>query len=95
MGNGARISVFNDPWLPSDVSYITTHPNEELKYFTVQSLMNVDNKSWDEDILRELFSVDEVRTILSIPLSSRRVGDEWVWKYERKGVTLLRVGIVF
>ena len=25
-----------------------------------------------------------MRIILSIPLSSRMVGDEWVWKYERK-----------
>ena len=55
MGHGATVSVFNDPLLLGDVSYIATHPNKELKGITVQSLMNVDSKSWDEDILRELF----------------------------------------
>ena len=83
MGDGATVSVFHDPWLVGDVSYIATHPNEELKDITVQILMNVDSKSWDQDILQELFSTNEVRTIISIPLSSRRVGDEWVWKYCR------------
>ena len=92
VGDGATVFVFNDPWLAVDVSYIATHSNEELKDITVQSLMNVDSKSWDEDILRELASTNEVRTILSIPLSSRRVGDEWAWKYERKGSYSIKSG---
>ena len=45
MGDGAIVSVFNDPWLLSDVSYIATHPNEELKNITDQTIMNVDSKS--------------------------------------------------
>ena len=92
VGDGATVFAFNNPWLPSDVSYIATHPNEEVKDITVQSLMNVDSKSWDEDILRKLFSIDVVRTILSIPLSSRRVGNQWVWKYERKGSYSVKSG---
>ena len=45
--------------------------------------------------MRELFFfffMDEVRTTLSIPLSFRRVGDEWVWKYERKGSYFVKSG---
>ena len=45
MGDGATVFVFNNPWLSGDISYIATHPNEELKDITVQSLMNVDSKS--------------------------------------------------
>lgn len=43
-------------------------------------------KVWDADLVRDLFSVEEARCILGIPLSSRVETDFWYWLNEKTGV---------
>jgi ribonuclease HI len=43
------------------------------------------NGSWDESMVRELFCVQDVTTILSIP-TDEDSEDEWAWHFDEKGL---------
>lgn len=43
------------------------------------------SKQWNFQLLNDLFSLEEVELIRSIPLSVRDVKDRRIWHYERNG----------
>ena len=52
---------------------------------TVNSLMNLYDKSWNEEVVRQVFSVDIVDKILHTPLIAQVQEDRLIWKVERHG----------
>lgn len=83
-GNGSSINILTDPWLPSVSQAYVQSDNMALVDQKVSSLMSMDSNSWDLDILYDLFNVDEISTILSIPLD-KNVDDSWYWRHEKLG----------
>ncbi|KAF4384554.1 hypothetical protein F8388_003861 [Cannabis sativa] len=60
-----------------------------LTHFIVNSLFQVNNRSWDVDVLRDLFSPEDAAIILGIPLSSAGA-DTWYWVAEKNGFYSVR-----
>ena len=86
VGYGDAISVWNDAWLPSK-----SHPRiesqvvpgfEEMK---VSAFIDPITKKWDSYLLNGLFTPQEAKLILSIPLCQNAVEDTVVWPFTPSG----------
>ena len=86
VGYGDAISVWNNAWLPSK-----SHPRiesqvvpgfEEMK---VSALIGPITKKWDSYLLNGLFTPQEAKLILSIPLCQNVVEDTVVWPFTPSG----------
>lgn len=74
----------NDPWLPdSHGPYIQT-VNEALTGHMVSSLMTMDGKEWDTDLVQDMFNSRDANLILTIPIRSSQ-SDTWYWRREKMG----------
>lgn len=86
IGSGAPISILNEPWLPdgecigSDVAGAHFVQN-----VTINNLMNLYDKSWNEEVIRQVFSIDIANKILQTPLLAQIPEDRLIWKVERHG----------
>ncbi|KAF4375200.1 hypothetical protein G4B88_029598 [Cannabis sativa] len=54
-----------------------------LENFTVSSLFQVNNRSWDVEVVRDLSSPKDAAIILGIPLNSSGGADSWYWVAEK------------
>lgn len=86
IGLGASISILNEPWLPNGECI----PSDILgahfiQTFTINSLMSLYDKSWNEQVVRQVFSADIADKILHTPLISQVNADRIIWKAERHG----------
>ncbi|XP_060959451.1 uncharacterized protein LOC133030657 [Cannabis sativa] len=89
IGAGLSVQITSDPWLPivDRASPIPVVPG--LEHFTVNSLFQINNRSWDVDVVRDLFSPEDASIILGIPLSSVDA-DTWYWVAEKNGFYSVR-----
>ena len=70
VGNGRRIHIWEDKWLPTPTTYKVTSPPTDFEDFPmVVSLIDLDTRWWKADTVRSLFLPFEASTILKIPLS--------------------------
>ncbi|XP_030487389.1 uncharacterized protein LOC115704315 [Cannabis sativa] len=51
----------------------------------VNSLLNVDDRSWDVSLVQDMFNVRDANLILGIPLSFSATNDHWAWVGEKSG----------
>uniref|UniRef100_A0A803NPV8 Reverse transcriptase domain-containing protein n=1 Tax=Cannabis sativa TaxID=3483 RepID=A0A803NPV8_CANSA len=88
--DGKTTSILNDHWLPCvDNHFVTTyHPN--LVGRSVDSLLQLERRAWDVDLIRDMFNQQDMDLILSIQLSDAQRGDCWYWSKETNGVYSVR-----
>ncbi|GMY32903.1 uncharacterized mitochondrial protein AtMg00310-like [Fagus crenata] len=76
VGNGEKIKIWKDKWLPSPHTYKIVSPNKILDVeATVDNLLCRDDMRWNIDLVHQIFLPHEVEVILSIPLSQRKPKD--------------------
>lgn len=86
VGSGAHIPILNEPWLPNGDCISSDIPGAHFVHtFTINSLMNLHDKSWNEHVVRQVFSEDIANQILRTPLISQVQEDRLIWKAERNG----------
>jgi hypothetical protein len=91
VGNGARIRIWKDKWLPRPTTYmihsspIGLHPEA-----TVSALINEDTRWWDLTALNYMFSKEEVSIIQSIPVSMSNKEDRCIWRGTKNGQFTVR-----
>lgn len=79
IGDGDTIDIWNDPWIPEVGSTkITTASIQGFEGAKVNSLMKLNRKEWDLDLLRDIFNQEDVERILKIPLSFSNQVDKWI-----------------
>ena len=76
VGTGSSISVWNDPWIPA------TRPRPANKNLhnsypdlTVDSLINLESRTWNLEAIRVLVDHHDAQIIESIPLSRHQMDD--------------------
>ncbi|XP_019159671.1 PREDICTED: uncharacterized protein LOC109156272 [Ipomoea nil] len=80
-----------DPWLPSDTKpYVESLPIEYLGNPTVNSLICVNSREWDREVLDDIFCERDVNLIQSIPLANEWACDSLYWQGEQNGVYSVR-----
>ncbi|KAH9683148.1 reverse transcriptase domain-containing protein [Citrus sinensis] len=91
IGHGQQVLIGQDPWLPdTNNGFITSRIHEELAVAKVSSLMVPNQRSWDLDLLADIFNERDRELILQIPLSQRRESDVWYWLHDLCGVYSVR-----
>jgi hypothetical protein len=69
IGSGASIFILNEPWLHDEDCIRSDIPGAHfVQNFSINSLMNLYDKSWNEQVIRQVFSVDIADKILHTPL---------------------------
>jgi len=91
IGLGVFIPILNEPWLPNGECIRSDIPGAHfVQNFTINSLMNLHDKSWNELTIRQVFSVDVADRILHTPLIPQVDVDRIIWKAERNGRYFVR-----
>ncbi|XP_074327790.1 uncharacterized protein LOC141665702 [Apium graveolens] len=84
VGDGNSVQILNEPWLPSiDNPYVSTE-STDIEGHTVSMLMAPNERKWDEDLVKHLFTQRDVNLILATPLSDN-IEDSWYWRKEKSG----------
>ncbi|XP_060965673.1 uncharacterized protein LOC115711034 [Cannabis sativa] len=90
IGSGLTVQITTDPWLPS-LDRSTPIPNVPgLENFTVNSLFQSHSRSWDTDVVNDLFTPDDAALILGIQINQVVEDDFWYWFAERNGLYSVR-----
>ena len=58
----------------------------------VHELINEQTKTWNQNLIHEMFDTEEATTINYIPLSRVDSSDKLVWHYEKKEVYTVKNG---
>ena len=91
IGNGERVRIWKDKWIPSPelftvTSPIGTHTGMELE----SSLVDVERGGWDEGKVKNTFLPHEAELILSIPISARLLDDSLIWAWTSNGRLIVK-----
>ncbi|KAH9704682.1 reverse transcriptase domain-containing protein [Citrus sinensis] len=91
IGGGHETVIGHAPWLSDqDNGFITSSLPTYLSNATVDSLMALNLRRWDFDVVANIFNQRDRDLILQIPLGSRIVEDGWYWLPDSKGQYTVR-----
>ena len=86
VGNGTRINVWRDKWIPRPSSYkVLTPVRPNVENALVCELINRSSSEWNVDKLNSWFQPEDKEAIMSIPLSTNDTNDRLVWAENRSG----------
>ena len=86
MGDGENIGIWKDRWLPQPSIFRVLSPPAFLPNDTkVSSLIDSNNGEWNESLISQFFSPEDIACILGIPLSEHKPRDRIIWAYTPKG----------
>ncbi|XP_023893347.1 uncharacterized protein LOC112005329 [Quercus suber] len=86
VGNGRRIHIWDDRWLPTPTTFKVISPPVEFGNFPmVASLIDEDTKWWKSDLVRSIFLPFEADSILKIPISYNLPDDQLIWLGNKRG----------
>lgn len=93
IGDGRSTCVWGEPWLPDMTNgYVMTPMPVQLQESTVHSLMKMDERKWELDILHDSFQDRDTELIKQIPLSINETADSWYWILDEKGDFTVKSG---
>ncbi|XP_060957652.1 uncharacterized protein LOC133029176 [Cannabis sativa] len=82
IGTGTNVNILQHPWLPNLANpYVSVHHPGLVNQF-VDSLFITDSRTWDIDVVMDMFCASDAAAILGIPLSLNATRDSWSWMYE-------------
>ncbi|KAL0303533.1 UNVERIFIED_CONTAM: hypothetical protein Sradi_6221400 [Sesamum radiatum] len=90
VGDGSKIRIWKDRWLPCGLSFKVYSPprilNENAR---VAELIQDDGRSWKENLVHNLFPIELAEVILSIPLGNS-CQDKLIWHSTHNGFFFVR-----
>jgi ribonuclease HI len=92
VGNGEKIKIWEDPWIPSSANRRILTPRGGAIYTRVSELLCPITGQWDETLLNGLFNPIDVTRILQIPISTQGFEDFISWHFTKHGQYTVRSG---
>ncbi|KAK3212709.1 hypothetical protein Dsin_017415 [Dipteronia sinensis] len=93
VGDGTSIRVYTDKWIPRQSTFkIMSLPSLGVGIHTTVDHLFSPSGGWDNRLLEQSFSEDDVKAIQSIPVGSRRCGDSLIWHYTDTGAFPVKSG---
>lgn len=72
IGDGKQTAIWKVPWLPcGENGFITTEMSAQLEGCKVDSLIQIERKKWDDDILLDIYNERDRKLIKKIPLPAK------------------------
>lgn len=95
IGPGEGVNIKGQPWL-ADVNdpYISTD-SEAVEGRKVVSLMCVDRREWEVDIIRDIFNGRDQEAILNTRINVNNTVDTMYWRLESSGIYSVRSAYKF
>ena len=91
VGNGDKVKIWSDKWIPNPETYKVLTPINPLMYNEkVSALIDKESAVWKSELVNSIFLPHEASTILAIPLSSTLPEDCRVWSGTANGVFSVR-----
>lgn len=91
IGNGALTSVWDDQWLLDENNdFLTTPVPVQLQDIKVKSLINMEGRHWDMDVLHDICNDRDIELIKRIPTPYEDNEDSWFWLRDEKGKFTVR-----
>ena len=81
MGDGSKINIWSDPWIPNKVTRRPITPIGRVILSKVSDLISPATGTWDEELICEIFWPEDAKNILSIPIRSD-YDDMVAWHYD-------------
>lgn len=82
IGLGDRINIVGQRWLRKEQNlYITPNSSSHVNN-KVNSLMCLNRKEWDRNIIQDLFNERDQQCILNVPLLENNTEDQLYWSKE-------------
>lgn len=66
IGSGNSVYIVGQPWLLDENNPFITTNVQGLENHKVSSIMSMDSRGWDEDILKDLFNTRDQQCIRNI-----------------------------
>ncbi|KAF2313379.1 hypothetical protein GH714_010666 [Hevea brasiliensis] len=87
--NRQKIHVWDDPWIPKqDNGVVTSYCLVGMEDIRLANLFKLNELSWDEEIMRDIFNDHEASKILQIPLLVTSREDVIYWQPEKQDVQM-------
>lgn len=87
VGNGEKIRIWKDRWLPPPSSTLFYSPHQRLDVDPrVSNLIDPATEGWNMQLLNEIFSPEEVMRICSVIPSPLHAADSLFWQGTSQGV---------
>jgi hypothetical protein len=87
VGNGEKIRIWKDRWLPTPTTYKVVSPISLLpEEARVSDLLIQDSQCWNSRLIDEVFLPRDASIIKSTPLSFRRPQDKIIWYGNHRGI---------
>lgn len=86
IGNGEKVDIWRDNWLPRDLNL---RPRRGLSYSRlrkVKQLFLPGTNDWNEDLIRDMFYLEDADIILGINTPSQPQEDFIAWHYDHTGL---------
>jgi len=83
VGNGQSINIWEDPWLPLDLSRVPITPRGRNFITKVDELIDPYTKHWDIPLLEEIFREEDIQIIRFIP-THHEMDDVVGWHFDEK-----------
>uniref|UniRef100_A0A8I6YQZ6 Reverse transcriptase domain-containing protein n=1 Tax=Hordeum vulgare subsp. vulgare TaxID=112509 RepID=A0A8I6YQZ6_HORVV len=85
VGDGSSINIWNDPWISSSPNKRILTPRNNIVLTKVSELIDVESRSWDEEMIRHVFWPVDAERILTIPLVIGMMMDFMSWYPDKRG----------
>ncbi|KAK2398440.1 putative mitochondrial protein [Trifolium repens] len=86
IGTGASIPLLHEPWLSDGECIEGDYDLQQISgNLSVQSLINNTTKTWNQNIVQQVFSPAHASAILNTPLIEQVADDRLIWKEEKNG----------
>ncbi|KAK5803400.1 hypothetical protein PVK06_031045 [Gossypium arboreum] len=79
VGTGTSIYINADAWIPDVVNFKLSSVVNSMQDVKVDALINSNERIWKRDLINNIFSTDDARKILRIPLARTPHDDLLVW----------------
>lgn len=91
VGNGLKIKIWGDQWLPILSSYKVQSLVKILyKNLTMSALIDKGKGCWDSKLINEVMDKEEAAVICGLPLSKSRSKDKMFWKLSKHGLLTVK-----
>lgn len=87
VGDGHNVKIWGDRWLPTPISFAVQSPPCLLATDSmVEALMDRDQRGWNVELLRTVFSGAKAEVIINIPICPAFPPDWLVWRCTSTGI---------
>jgi hypothetical protein len=91
IGNGEKVRIWQDKWIPRPSTFKIQSPPVILNSMaTVGELIDKESKEWNKSLLENIFSEEESKLILALPISQTGQEDIQLWRGTSTGAFTVR-----